>query len=491
MYRSSDKQPQLIENFYLPFGGQLNGDNRWVRLAKLIPWDLMEERYSALFPSEKGNVAKPVRMALGALIIKVKGKYSDDDTVENIRENPYLQYFIGMYEYSNKAPFNPSSMTHFRKRLGLEIVMELLEKVPDLFSGPDEPDMIEEAIMPDTAEETTVPDDKNDAEEVVIPNAGTLIVDATCAPADIQYPTDLNLLNESREKLEEIIDTLYEPVKDTIAKPRTYREVARRDYLAVAKQRRIQGKLLRKGLKQQLNYISRNLKHIDKLLEAGSSLEVLSKRQLRDLWVVNELYRQQKEMFDKKECRIEDRIVSISQPHIRPIVRGKAKSKVEFGAKIAISLVDGYAFIDKLSWDNFNEGVMLKQSIELYKERFKCYPKVVIGDKIYRNKENIAYCKERGIRLSGPKPGRPSKDGDREEKKQVYQDSRERNAVEGKFGEGKRRYGLNLIMAKLKETGETMIALQFLVMNLEKRLRVLFFHVFQVLFPEFWEEQAV
>jgi len=305
-------------------------------------------------------------------------------------------------------------------------------------------------------------------------NKGKLILDATCTPADIRYPTDLSLLNEAREKLEEIIDTLHKPLRESKKKPRTYRKKARKLYLKAAKNRKLKKKQIRKAVKQQLGFVARNLRSIDKLLPLSGD-SVLSRRQLGELEVIRELSRQQQYMYKQNTHSVEDRIVSISQPHVRPIVRGKAGATVEFGAKVAISLVNGYAFLEQLSWNNFNESTTLQESVESYKRRFGYYPEFVIGDQIYRNRENIHYCKERNIRLSGPRLGRPPETELQKEKHLERQDSKQRNAVEGKFGEGKRRYGLARIMARLRETGEAAITLQFLVMNLEHRLRVLFY----------------
>lgn len=117
MFRKVENQ-YYLEEFILPFEGKLNADNRWVKLAKIIPWESIEERYANLFPSNRGQIAKPVRMALGALIIKEKLSLSDRETVEQITENPYLQYFIGLREYQAQPPFDPSLMVHFRKRFG-------------------------------------------------------------------------------------------------------------------------------------------------------------------------------------------------------------------------------------------------------------------------------------------------------------------------------------------------------------------------------------
>jgi len=230
---------------------------------------------------------------------------------------------------------------------------------------------------------------------------------------------------------------------------------------------------LRKVIGKQLRYVRRDLQHIETLAER-STFELLSRKQYRDLLVIGEVYRQQEQMYGSGIKRIEDRIVSISQPHVRPIVRGKAGRPVEFGAKVSVSLVEGYSFIERMSWDNFNESKDLIGQIEGYRKRFGYYPESVHADRIYRSRENVRYCERQGIRLSGPKLGRPRKEIEREEKKQMRQDELVRNAIEGKFGQGKRRFRLGCIRGKLPETSGSMIALIFLVMNLEKILREVF-----------------
>jgi hypothetical protein len=179
-------------------------------------------------------------------------------------------------------------------------------------------------------------------------------------------------------------------------------------------------------------------------------------------------------MYEEGSRRGDNRIVSISQPHVRPMVRGKAGVPVEFGAKIAVSLVKGYTFIDRMSWDNFNESGELIEQIERYRQRFGYYPESVHADRIYRSRDNLQYCARYGVRLSGPRLGRPKRVVDPAEKKLMREDELERNAVEGKFGQGKRRYGLGMIRAKLAETSGSMIGMAVLVMNLEKLLREVF-----------------
>ena len=215
----------------------------------------------------------------------------------------------------------------------------------------------------------------------------------------------------------------------------------------------------------------RNLSHIEKLIAKGAILEKLSKRQYKKLLVVEEVYRQQTQMWLDNKNSIEDRIVSLSQPHVRPIVRGKRGKSVEFGAKLSASCFNQYVFLDRISWDNFNESQELVEQIETYKNETGFYPQSVHVDKIYRTRDNRAYCRDRGITISGPALGRPPKNVSLEQKKQTLESERIRNMIEGKFGQAKRKYSLNRVMAKLTHTSGTTIAITFLVINLSALLR--------------------
>jgi hypothetical protein len=492
MYRRSPPSPLSVETFNLPFGGKLTGSNRWVKLAELIPWEELEGSYAEQFSERMGAPAKPFRVALGALIIKEKLGTSDEETVQQIRENPYLQYFLGFSDYQDEAPFDASMMVHFRKRLNLEIVSQVNEVVAKRINGredespsPEEPSP--EEPSPEERQEERQEDvqEKKDEDPPSPPNHGQLIVDATCAPADIRYPTDLSLLNEAREASEAIIDALYEQVRESLpVKPRTYRQLARKAYLRVAKQRKPKATVRRKGIRKQLNYLGRNLRHIDALIESGASLALLSRRLYRLLLVIHELYRQQLTMYETKTRRIDDRIVSLSQPHIRPIVRGKAGVPVEFGAKLSVSCVQGVVFLDRLSWDNFNESTHLQDQVEAFYRRFGHYPESVHADQIYRTRANRSYCKALGIRLSGPPLGRPHQDPEVQSqlKQQARLDEAVRVWIEGKFGQAKRRFSLARVMTKLAETSESAIAITVLVLNLERWLQLLFSFRFRLSF---------
>ena len=453
-HRKKTLQTELaLFEFKHPFGTALDPENRWVRLSSLVPWAEVEDEYSRHF-GVSGNDAYPVRMALGSLIIKERMKLTDEETVAQIRENPYLQYFIGMQEYSTKQPFDPSLMVHFRSRISAEMLHR-----------------VNEAVCAPKKKSERKDHDGDDPPS----NTGKLIIDATCAPEDMRHPTDLGLLNDAREHSERVIDSLWAASDKNGRKPLTYRRKARRQFLKAIRCRKPSGRHLRKGIRQQLGFLKRNLRTIGTMSKTVT-LSVLSNQDYRKLLVTSEVYRQQCElfrMFGKEHRRIDDRIVSLSKPHVRPIVRGKASADVEFGAKLSVSVIDGKTYLDRISWDAYNEGGDLQEQAEAFKKRTGAYPESIHADKAYRTRENLRWCRENNIRLSGPALGRPLvEEGDlAARRKQQRLDEKIRIEVEGRFGTAKRRYRLDKIMTKLRETSETTIALIFLVMNLDKILR--------------------
>jgi hypothetical protein len=290
-------------------------------------------------------------------------------------------------------------------------------------------------------------------------NKGRIIFDATACPQDIAYPTDLDLLSNARKESEDLIDVLYSPALHT-KKPRTYREIGRKLYLKTAQKKNKSRKQIRKAVGAQLRLLKRNLKSINSLLDTYPQIP-LKPKEYKYLLVISTLFEQQQQMFDSRSHRIEYRIVSIHQPHVRPIVRGKSQAKVEFGAKIHLSVIDGISFLDELSWDAFNEGSHMMDYVEKYRQRFGFYPRELLADQIYCTRANRAALKEKGIKLLAKPLGRPSA-------VQVHVSPGERNPIEGKFGQAKTAYGLNRIRARLQNTSESWIASIILVLNLVK-----------------------
>ena len=302
MYKFDKNHQFGLADFNQPMGLKMNPENRWVKKAEKIPWEAIEEKYAALFPGKKGMPAKPLRTALGSLLIQKQLQFSDRELVEEIRENPYFQYFIGLPGYQDTIPFVPSLLVEFRKRLTAEVLEEI-----------------------------------------------------------------------------DLCDDL-----------------------------------------------SKQLATIRTLVE------------------------QQQYMYENKVHSVPDRIVSISQPYIRPIARGKAKAPVEFGAKLDLSIDEnGIARLERLSFDAYNESDVFITAVENYKSRTGHYPERVLVDQIYRNRTNRAFCSEHGIRISGPALGRPKKDN-KVDKKQEYIDNNDRIEVERAFSLAKRRYDLYIQLSENK-----------------------------------------
>ena len=469
MYRYSNGQISLSD-FKQPVGMNLKESNRWVKKAQTIPWSEIEKHYAALFTNRKGNVAKPLRLALGACIIQAEYGYSDEETALQIQENPYLQYFCGYSGYDDeRPPFDPSLMVYFRKRLTPEVLGEVNEMI------------VRDAKERQEKEDNSNNNDDSDDRPGSSGNSGTMIVDATCAPSNIRYPQDVSLLNEARENAEKLLDVLHEPVDGK--KPRTYRKRAHKDFLKYTRCRKHTAKVTRRAIGKQLSYLRRDLEIINMKLSMG---KVLTARQTERLNIIRTIYEQQKYMYDNRTHSIPDRIVSVSQPFVRPIVRGKAGKPVEFGAKLDISVVDGWTRLECYSFDAYNEAGNLKAMVERFWEREGHYPARILADKIYRNRENLNYCKERGIRLSGPALGRPKK-GESRNKIQDYKDECERVEVERRFSLAKRKCGMGLVTAKLQETAAHVIAMSVLVLNLRKiqcALLRLLLHLWDIFTPK-------
>ena len=466
---TSSKQVN-IDDFLIPQGKGLNPENRWIKLSQLIPWDDLSSVYSKKMSKKMGRKGIAPRIVIGAVIIKHMKSLSDEDTIEEIRENPYMQYFLGFTEYTYEQVFTPSLFVMIRKRLGKAefdvMIDEIIKRTEEVVSNQEE-----------KKRKTKTAKDKDDQS-----NKGHLIVDATVAPADIKYPTDLDLLNEAREHSELLIDLLWERQSGKI-KPRTYRRKARSEYLSVSKKRKKSKKLLRTSIGKQLRYLRRNFKTIEKILDRTGGISFpLSYKHQRIYWIIQELYRQQKQMYETKTHSTPDRIVSIFQPHVRPIVRGKSGKEVEFGAKISLSLANGSCRLFNISWDAYNESGDLIGQIEEYKNINGYYPAYVSGDGIFGTRKNREFMKSKGIKYTGVELGRP-KQLTKELKtyfKEKKKKSRERVKVEGKFGEGKRKYQLDLVMAKRPDTSESWISAVIFVMDIAYLLRVIFLFLFDI-----------
>ena len=465
MIRYTPQNQLSFENFQTPFERNLDPENRWVKLADRLPWDEMAQIYFRSLSPNMGRPSVEVRIVIGAIIVKHRLKLSDRETIEMIRENIYLQYFLGYSSFNPDPPFDASLFVTLRKRMGTdkfdEMNCRIIEKAKGIDKKKDD-------------QKTNPPSDQpgqKEAKVVGMKNKGQLKLDATVADQMIVYPTDLGLLNQARLESEHLIDILYKQSERWI-KPRTYRRNARKEYLAIAKKRKRTKREVRRAIGKQLRYLRRNLGTIEKLLdELPKQLFSLTFRDLKIYWVIQHLYEQQKFMYDNKVKSHPHRIVNIYQPYVRPIPRGKDKGQTEFGAKLGLSEFDGFCRLDHISWEAYNECGDLIGQVEAYKALHGYYPEVVLADKIYQTRANRKWLKSKGIRHIGKPMGRP-KTLSAYFKRKFRKERNMRNHVEGKIGQGKNGYELSRIRARRSDTSQSWIAAIILVMNLVRWLKI-------------------
>lgn len=477
-------QNQLdLATFEELFNSVLDRNNRWVKLADRLPWDELAEIYMQSLCVDNGRPTIDVRLAVGALIIKHKLKLSDREVVATIRENVYIQYFVGYQGFDPDVPFDPSLFVQMRKRLGLEGFDQMSRRIIKLTQGKHKAKRSDSSTSENSRDESnseppdlgasSSSDSTSDQDQRKDnPNKGYLKLDATVADQMIVHPTDLGLLARSRRESERLIDLLYFQTDLTI-KPRTYRRVAHKDYLRVAKKRNKSKRLIRTAIGKQLRYLRRNLSTIERLLDLlGSAPAYWAFRDYKIYWVIQHIYRQQHYMYTNRVNRCDDRIVNIYQPYVRPIVRGKDKHKVEFGAKLGVSEFNGFSCIDRLSWNAYNESGDLIPQVEAYRELHGYYPKVVLIDQIYLTRANRHWLKQKSIRHCGLPLGRPKVETDYQRRRRRKERGM-RNHVEGKFGQGKNAYGLNQIRARRNDTSEAWLGAIFLALNITRLMKLL------------------
>lgn len=447
MYKTPDYDYEQLSftSFNSSCGLQLDPDNEWIRISKQLPWRAWESLYAIQFPSETGNVAKSCRMVMGSLIIQMRMGFTDRALVEQIRQNPYYQYFIGLPAFQHEAPFARTLLVEWRKRIDLAFVIKandlLCDAAPKTYKFRKGKSVFKHGTL-----------------------LATQICDATVAPQYIRFPQDTSLLNEARVKLEAMIDFFCKVY--SFDKPRTYRKIAHKEYLAFAKSKRPSTEKIRAAIKAQLSYVRRDLGYIDDYMHKGYAP---AEKFIDNIITIHILYEQQLYMYENNTHKVDNRIVSIGLPFVRPVVRGKSKAPTEFGAKLHLSIDEtGFARIEYLSFNAYNEGPMLIDALNAYKYRNGTYPERVLVDQIYRTKANIAFCKKEGIRLSGPKPGRPTTDGNelRKQRKAEAKDNSDRLEVERYFSTAKRRNGMGVINKKREDTSLSTIAMSVLVTNI-------------------------
>src|SRR6056297_3947840 len=203
MYGDGNINQEKLDGFVNTFNMKLNPENRWIQMSRLVPWKAFEEKYAKCFKKD-GRRAKTAREALGALVVQQLLNLTDRETVEIIQENPYIQYFLGYTEFRLNPTFDASTMVHFRKRISFDMTQEIIEMLYKKMeeehpqhqeNGQNQDDSDDDANTSNTENNTHTPESTHETDK---PNRGKLLLDATCVPSDIRYPTYLSLLNEAQ-----------------------------------------------------------------------------------------------------------------------------------------------------------------------------------------------------------------------------------------------------------------------------------------------------
>ena len=436
MYRKKNRDENYLFKELMPFGGRLDETNRWLKIKSLIPWEELENSYAEHF-AEGGRPALDGRMVIGLLLLKHMTQLSDREVHEYLRENVYWQVFCGFEHFMTEKQLNASSLSKIRKVLGSQYVIKLEEKTYRI--------LIDRKII----------------------RAKGVLVDGTVIPEKIRHPNDVGLLNDVREWA---VKVLRDIMNKTGKKIRTYRRNARKGYLNFSKNKRKTGKMIKRARREMLQYVRRNLGQVRDWLQ---ELDEKQRQKVEEmLKVATMIYEQQLKMHREGIRRVDKRIVSFWRDYVRPIKRGKSGPKeTEFGLKVCVSHVDGFAFVDAVGHENYSEADVriVEKQLENYEQKFGKMPQSLIGDQLYGSRANRELLDKKKVRGAFRKLGRRCPES-RQQEQYVKRKQRERNQVEGGFGNGKEHYGLDGIRYHGREGSEMWVRLGFLGMNLKAAL---------------------
>ena len=449
--------PSLFSEI-MPYGGKLDKNNRWLKLSTLIPWKKLGELHDAYFQTKRLQTVKSSRLIIGLLIGKVKLSLSDREVVNYLYENPYFQYFCGFDNFitGESKIISPSLLTKRRNKLGAkyfnQFELEIIEilKQHKLIKGKE------------------------------------FLSDATVVESKIEYPNDVKLLNNVRKWAINKISTLKKTL-NLDCKIRTYQRVAKNCYLNYAKRKKKTYKIIRSSTRKMLGFTARNIRQLETVLNQAkeylstesfkltSQLTFIQEARVKGLIkeiavklkTAKEIHQQQDTKYQTKSNQINNRIVSFDQPYIRPIVRGKAGKRVEFGAKLNLISTEGYVLTNKIEHRAFSEKLELKSSIAQHQEIFKRNPKKALIDDGYSSLENKKLLKELNIPHSLKSQGRSTQ----KIKTQKNKFRKERSKIEGVIGNLKKDYSLAKIVLKTEEGAAIQTSLAMVSFNLFRRLR--------------------
>src|SRR3989338_2185807 len=439
MYTQESKNHQYSfthDWFVVP---KLDDNHELVKISKAIDWPALSDKLAQFYCPDNGRPAKPSRAKVGLLILKHLYRLSDDDLVDLIKRDLYAQYLCDV-SFGEAIKFiHSTTLVKFRKKIGLSGIK-----------------LIEEEVL-------------NSLKRTKLLKGRKLVCDTTVVPSNISYPTDISLLEKVRAKAVKYLEKAKQFGADTF---RNYKRTARKTFITYQKIRHHTIQSRRKTQKKILQFSKRNAAQLKNALEkisqkADNSIDKVKEQFLKEaqqfLAPASNIVEQKKNIY--KRLPVKERIVSVHQPHLRPMVRGKYPVEVEFGPKILLNLKNNFLFLEHLSFNNTSDSQLLDISLKGYQERFGNTPTQLAADRGFWSKENQQLAEDYKIKKiaienkgkSNYLQGKPFRERLR----------RLRCSIEARISLSKRKYGLDRIRYTMAQGEEMWVRLGLIAMNLK------------------------
>ncbi|MCM8797783.1 MAG: IS5 family transposase [Candidatus Omnitrophica bacterium] len=417
----------------------LDENHELIKIAKAIDWTSLSDKLAQFYCPGNGRPTKPARAKVGLLILKHLYHFPDADLVDMLKRDIYAQYLCDISLKEAKDFINPSTLSKFRKQIGLEGVK-----------------LIEQEVL-------------RSLERVKLLKGRKLICDTTVIPSNIAYPTDISLLEKIRQRTVRYLD---EARQFGGRHFRTYKRIAKKAYIQYQKIRHHTIQSRRRTQKKLLQFSRRNVSQLKEVVKeisqaAGTFLENSKEKFLKEtkafLDTVSSIITQQEDIY--KGLEVKERIVSIHKPHIRPMVRGKYPVEVEFGPKVLLSQKNGFLFLDDLQFNNISDVYLLDTALQRYAERFGNLPTQLTADRGFWSSENYTLAQEYGVsKIAIENKGKSSYLKGKPFARRLR---RLRCQIEASISLAKRKFGLDRIRYSIEQGEEIWVRLSLIAMNLK------------------------
>lgn len=402
------------------------------RLYQSIPFKLLAGKIPQPNYERSGRGRKPflkVEGGIGLMFLKHYLGLSDELLIERLNTDWCMQYFCGVQLGIRKIK-DKNLVSWWRMYLGKHLNIAELQSV---FINYWKPYMAQTHVT---------------------------LMDATCTESHLRYPTSVKLLWESASKIYLLLQHKRKWLK--IRRSRSNYNKHKENFLAYQRRRKKTNRKEKKLRRQLLKYLLRLLQSLEELQQQHQI--TFSRKETGLINTIKTVYAQQHELSYGNTHSVPNRIVSLHKPYLRPIVRGKENKPVEFGAKVHKVQVSGISFIEHVSFDNFNEGTRLKQSVAFHQKHFGKLSQLG-ADAIYATNENRRYCHQLHIATSFAAKGNQGKQAGQKKAMRSALSAVRATVLEGSFGNEKNHYLLQKVKAKTEATEKAWIFFGMMTAN--------------------------